>query len=480
MTSSVQNHVSAATPSSGQITSRLTALPYCADAATLFGKINDLSFPVLLDSVPAYAPDHRNRRYDIMSAVPEFFVRRSGSRLLVTDSDGETTHSEANTFELLRDIQAQYLHVRAGNLPFSGGLLGFWGYELNSELEPKLQPRDCELPKLGVGLYLWAIITDHELEQSWLVEHPACRPSLSHEIHQRLQQDSSPDDASESFQLNSAFAPDITPAEYAAAFNKIQDYILAGDCYQVNLTQRFSAEYAGDLWTAYQHLRKLSPSPFSAYLALPEMTILSHSPERFIKLAGKDVATHPIKGTRPRGKTEAEDKALATELLNSPKDRAENLMIVDLLRNDLGRCSATGSIRVPSLFALESYANVHHLVSIIRGRLAKGEDGLSLIEKTFPGGSITGAPKIRSMEIIRELEPVARTAYCGSLGYISLCGRMDTSIGIRTLVAHDGKIHCWGGGAIVADSDVDAEYEESVAKVRNLMEGLASIQTSFT
>ena len=375
MTHSDYNHVSAVT--------RMTELPYTNDAAVFFGAINDLSFPVLLDSVYGDDRYQRNRRYDIMSAAPEFFVRRHGEKLFLTDSDGETTCSHGKTFDLLRDIQDQYLHVKAGNLPFSGGLMGFWGYELNSELESRLEERKCELPGIGIGLYLWAIISDHETKQTWLVEHPACRPSLSHEIHQRLEQSDTPAVLADPFQLKTPFKPDMSPKEYAASFDRIQDYILAGDCYQVNLTQRFSASYEGSLWRAYQHLRQVSPSPFSAYLEMPEITILSHSPERFIKLAGKDVATHPIKGTRPRGQTEAEDKALAEELLASPKDRAENLMIVDLLRNDLGRCCATGSIRVPSLFALESYANVHHLVSIIRGRLAQGEDGLSLMEKTI-------------------------------------------------------------------------------------------------
>ncbi|WP_461534824.1 aminodeoxychorismate synthase component I [Spongorhabdus nitratireducens] len=470
--------MSSGTPeqATGLVVSRLTPLPYSQDATQYFDRIRDLAFPVLLDSVMNHAPEQRNRRYDIMSAAPEYFVRKQQNQLLLTDADGNTRYREGSTIDLLREIESQYLHVRAGNLPFAGGLMGFWGYELNSELEPKLQPRDCDLPGVGVGMYLWAIISDHEQQQSWLVEHPACRPELSREIHRRLEQQ--PDNVQHTFKLKAPFQPDMAPEAYAEAFDRIQNYILAGDCYQVNLTQRFSAEYQGDLWAAYNHLRKTSPSPFSAYLGMPEMTILSHSPERFIKLAGKDVATHPIKGTRPRGKTESEDKALAEELLASPKDRSENLMIVDLLRNDLGRCCAIGSVRVPSLFALESYANVHHLVSIIRGRLANGEDGLSLLQKTFPGGSITGAPKIRSMEIIRELEPESRSAYCGSLGYISLCGRMDTSIAIRTLVAHDNRIHCWGGGAIVRDSSVDSEYEESVAKVRNLMEALANLTHS--
>src|SRR5690606_18531048 len=237
-------------------------------------------------------------------------------------------------------------------------------------------------------------------------------------------------------------------------------------------TQRFSAPCAADPLTAYQQLRQVCPTPFAAYLESPAHAVLSLSPERFIRVAEGQVATRPIKGTRPRGDTPEQDRALALELHSSPKDRAENLMIVDLLRNDLGRACVFGSVQVPELFSVESYPNVHHLVSSITGTLAPGQDALSLLAGAFPGGSITGAPKIRAMQIIEELEPVRRSLYCGSIGYIGCEGQMDMNIAIRSLVHQDDRLYCWGGGGIVADSDGEAEYQESLTKVRVLMESL--------
>jgi len=257
---------------------------------------------------------------------------------------------------------------------------------------------------------------------------------------------------------------------------KIHDYIQAGDCYQVNYTQRFSAQCEGDAWTAYCALRLACPTPFSGFMSLPaDNAILSLSPERFVRVSHNQVETRPIKGTRPRGRNSAEDAANAAELLASPKDRAENLMIVDLLRNDLGRTCRTGSVRVPQLFTLESYPNVHHLVSSVVGELADGKDALDLIGDSFPGGSITGAPKIRAMQIIDELEPTRRSLYCGSLLYLDVRGEMDSSIAIRSLLVKDGRVSCWGGGGIVADSDWQDEYQESITKVKVLLDTLQTL-----
>ena len=223
------------------------------------------------------------------------------------------------------------------------------------------------------------------------------------------------------------------------------------------------------------HLRKALPSPFSAFLSWDDKALLSLSPERFIKASGQQVEAKPIKGTITRGISVKEDQEQAIALMNSSKDRAENLMIVDLLRNDLGKSCEPGSIRVPKLFNLESFANVHHLVSTVTGRIRADVSALDLLKGCFPGGSITGAPKKRAMEIIAELEDVPRTVYCGSIGYISANGRMDTNIAIRTLLAENNKLHCWGGGAIVSDSQADSEYLESLAKVSLLMDTLAKL-----
>lgn len=252
---------------------------------------------------------------------------------------------------------------------------------------------------------------------------------------------------------------------YQQAFDKIQSYIVEGDCYQVNLAKRFEIQAEGEAWHAYKQLRQLNAAPFCAYFSTDTAAILSSSPERLLQVDDKHVETKPIKGTRPRDLNNSEhDQQLATELQNSIKDRAENLMIVDLLRNDLGKVCVPGSIGVPRPFELESFATVHHLVSTITGTLKDDEDPVSLLRACFPGGSITGAPKLRAMEIIEELEPHRRGAYCGSIAYIGFDGNMDSNITIRTLVYSDNQLRFWAGGGIVADSNVDAEHQEIIDK----------------
>ena len=264
--------------------------------------------------------------------------------------------------------------------------------------------------------------------------------------------------------------------QYKTAFNKIKHYIREGDCYQVNLAKRFEIRAKGDPWHAYTLLRRQNAAPFSSFFSTPHLSIMSSSPERLLKLNQGHVETKPIKGTRPRDIDNPErDIALAGELQNSIKDRAENLMIVDLLRNDLGKVCQPGSIAVPKPFALESFATVHHLVSTITGKLADDESAVSLLRACFPGGSITGAPKLRAMEIIEELEPDRRGAYCGSMAYIGFDGNMDSNILIRTLVYNNNRLRFWAGGGIVADSDVEQEYQEvhdKAAAILNVIEQL--------
>jgi para-aminobenzoate synthetase component 1 len=263
------------------------------------------------------------------------------------------------------------------------------------------------------------------------------------------------------------------------------DYIEAGDIYQANITQRFQASLpagfgreASSRLALYDALRRRNPATFAAFIDLGEAAILSSSPERFLKVAQKRIETRPIKGTRPRGANAAEDAALARQLLASEKDRAENLMIVDLLRNDLGRVAKLGSVKVPVLFGLESYATVHHLVSVVTAELDEGRSAVDLLRAAFPGGSVTGAPKIRAMEIIAELEPTARGPYCGAIGYLAATGAMDTNIAIRTLLIDGERISFQVGGGIVADSDPEAEYQETLAKARALFETLVNADTA--
>lgn len=308
-------------------------------------------------------------------------------------------------------------------LPFAGGLIGLLNYDFGTRLErlPQRARDDSGLPLARLGLYGWALITDHQRRTSQLLFHPAtARPERERLV--RLFETASPA-AAEPFRLHGRFTPDISRDDYRRGIERIQTYIQAGDCYQVNFTQRFRAACSGDAWSAYSALRKACPTPFAGFVGLGDGAIVSLSPERFLRLQGGRVETRPIKGTRPRGHDEQSDAAQAQALLASEKDRAENLMIVDLLRNDLGRSCRIGSVRVPQLFALESYPNVHHLVSCVTGELADRLDAFDLLAGSFPGGSITGAPKIRAMQIIDELEPTRRSIYCGSLLYVDVRGK---------------------------------------------------------
>src|SRR5471030_2162712 len=439
-------------------------LPYRANPAEYFSLIRHAPGAVLLDSG---RPEADRGRYDVLSAWPleelTTTTDETGERFLQRLRDGLARLGTAD----LPDTH---------DLPFVGGLIGYLGYDFGRRLEPLPAQAidDLHLPDARLGLYAWALISDHQTCSSQLVFHPA----LPDQERQRLTELFSTPiaDLAAAFRLTGDFKPDISADEYRHAFERIQAYIQAGDCYQVNFAQRFRADCSGDPWAAYCALRAACPTPFSGYQSLPDGgAILSLSPERFIKVADRRVETRPIKGTRSRSADPAQDARYAEELLASTKDRAENLMIVDLLRNDLGRSCRIGSVKVPQLFSLESYPNVHHLVSSVTAELAADKDPLDLIAGSFPGGSITGAPKIRAMQIIDELEPSRRALYCGSLLYLDVRGEMDSSISIRSLLVKDGQVSCWGGGGIVADSDCEAEYQETFTKVRVLMQTLESL-----
>ncbi|MGL4318896.1 MAG: aminodeoxychorismate synthase component I [Pseudomonas sp.] len=442
----------------------LHSLPYRADPAHYFAAIRQAPGAVLLD---AGQPQAARGRFDLLSAWP---VQR------FSPNTGEA----AQTFlQRLRDglTRLGQAQVPAGyELPFAGGLIGYLSYDFGRCIEqlPDQATDDLGLAQASFGLYAWALISDHQRKTSQLLFHPSLAGAERQRLVQLFEVPGTHTD--NGFRLQQPFRADLSEDDYRQAIERIQTYIQAGDCYQVNFAQRFQASCSGDAWSAYLALRKACPTPFAGFQTLDDGgAILSLSPERYLQVSEGRVETRPIKGTRPRGATPAEDAALAAELLASPKDRAENLMIVDLLRNDLGRSCRTGSVRVPELFALESYPNVHHLVSAVTGELAPGKDALDLIAGSFPGGSITGAPKIRAMQIIDELEPTRRALYCGSLLYLDVRGELDSSIAIRSLLVKDGKVSCWGGGGIVADSDWQAEYQESITKVRVLLRTLEQL-----
>jgi para-aminobenzoate synthetase component 1 len=375
------------------------------------------------------------------------------------------------------------------SIPFSGGVMGYFGYDAGHFIEnlPNTVVHDVKLPIIQAGLYTWAIISVHKTKQTYLMHTPWCHPEQVTDIMTRHHAFTQAEFEAKSidnkgnnldpFMLKQHFVSNMNEAEYQLKFEAVQRYIQAGDCYQVNLAQRFTSAYTGDTFNAYQSLRKSCPTPFSAYMEIDKLgTVLSHSPERFLQVDQGKVESKPIKGTRARGKTSEEDEALALELLSSTKDKAENLMIVDLLRNDMGKTCDTGSIKVPSLFALETYPNVHHLVSTVTGRIKEKDKHFNVFRQSFPGGSITGAPKIRAMQIIDELEPHERSVYCGSIAYFSLNGQMDSSITIRSLVADQNHIHCWAGGGLVADSKCEDEFSETFTKVKRLTH---TLETEF-
>ena len=439
-------------------------LPYRANPAEYFAAIRHAPGAVLLDSG---RPAAERGRYDLLSAWPE-------ATLTVGPDE-----SGSDFLQRLRENLAQLGEAALPaevELPFAGGLIGYLSYDFGRHLErvARLAVDDLHLPDARLGLYAWALVSDHQARTSQLVFHPVLADSERQRLIALFSHATG--DAPTPFKLQGPMAPDLSLEAYQQAILRIQDYIQAGDCYQVNFTQRFRAPCSGDSWAAYCALREACPTPFSGFQSLPDDgAVLSLSPERFVRISEGQVETRPIKGTRPRGLTPEEDAANAAELLASPKDRAENLMIVDLLRNDLGRSCRIGSVSVPELFSLESYPNVHHLVSSVTGVLADDKDALDLIAGSFPGGSITGAPKIRAMQIIDELEPTRRGLYCGSLVYLDVRGEMDSSIAIRSLLVKDGQVCCWGGGGIVADSQWQAEYQESLTKVRVLLQTLENL-----
>ena len=427
-------------------------LPYQPEAARYYAALADLPWAVWLDSGGM-------SRYDILTAAPQ--------RTLLLDN--ETLH--ADPFALLRSELGEPVEAME-NVPFAGGALGYWGYDLARRMMklPDSVPAAGQLADMAVGVYDWALVLDHRQRTARLVSHQrfAETATLLPQLLSRLQ--SNPPLPADTFRIAGKITSNFTPERYADAFATVQNYLQSGDCYQINLAQSFRAAASGDAFGAYLALRSTSPAPYAAFMNLPHARILCASPECFLRVQNGQVITKPIKGTRPRSSDMQEDIRLADELRNHPKDRAENLMIVDLLRNDLGKSCTPGSVRVPTLFEVESFANVHHLVSTVEGRLAAGCDALDALRDCFPGGSVTGAPKLRAMQIIEQLEPDRRGLYCGAIGYIGFDGNMETNIAIRTLVYSNDEIRCWAGGGIVADSNREAEYQETFDKASAMLE----------
>tara|TARA_R110002049_G_scaffold13509_2_gene58577 strand:+ start:211218 stop:212594 length:1377 start_codon:yes stop_codon:yes gene_type:complete len=438
------------------------SVPYFEDVTSVFSLFAHEPWAIFLDSG---RPVSKFGRYDIFSAYPKTtFVTRGKLTTITTGGNQQLVPDDP--FELLaHELSANF--IQSDELPFTGGALGFFSYDLGRRIEkmPSTALDDTGIPEMAIGIYHWAYIADHLEKKAVLVgdlSEPRVRLNWK-DIIDNVSQVGNVASNGE-YKALDKIQSNMTAEQYAEKFSKVKNYISSGDCYQVNLAQRFNVPVEGDSWSGYQHLRKINPSPFGAYMNIPECKVLSVSPERFLQVNNGVVETKPIKGTRPRSKDEKIDNELVLELESSTKDRAENVMIVDLLRNDLSKCCDVNSVKVTKLFNIESYPTVHHLVSTIEGKLPNKTSPVELLRECFPGGSITGAPKIRAMEIIEELEPHRRGLYCGSIGYIGFNRKMDTNIAIRTIIQKDNQAYFYAGGGLVWDSQVDEEYQETFDK----------------
>ncbi len=436
----------------------MQSLTYFADPLEVFRRLESMGQPAMLDS----GGNDEHGRWDIIAAAPD------PSRTLWLD--GDSTAGAVDQCLQRWQWNAQELcsgDSRASELlPFNGGYLGQISYELGRRLQG-LPQRSSKLPLACAHFYPWAIVQDRREQRSWLCgDYPR---SLALRIERLL---GAPVPQGKPFTLLSPFSSSWDLVAYKERFDRVQAYIQAGDAYQINLGQPFKAPYEGSLIQAYDRLRPIASAPYSALIPMGDSFLLSLSPEQFLTIKDRDVETRPIKGTRPRHECSTEDRAAAESLLASEKERAENLMIVDLLRNDLGRFCVPGTVEVDALFNVESYATVHHLVSVVRGRLRGDVSPPEALLGCLPGGSITGAPKHRAMEIIDELEAASRESWCGSVFSLSRSGELHSNIAIRSFYGIDGTLFGWAGGGLVADSSVEDEYQEQQDKIGALMRAL--------
>lgn len=424
-------------------------------------------------------------RYSFMGSDPFLIIRSRGDKVSLIRDEVEEV-KRGNPFDILGELLEAYsLDGSQAGIPFTGGVVGYFSYDLCHFIErlPSMAVDDLNLPECYLAFYDAMVAFDHLEGRAYLVAtgFPELRESQRHHrAEERLEElknrvlncppisTSKGTTAGKSIVLKSNFSHE----GYLKAVATAREYICAGDIFQVNLSQRFETDLAMPPYELYKRLRHVNPAPFANYFNFDGVSIVGASPERFLKVRGDWVETRPIKGTRPRGKSPEEDRALAQALLSSVKDRAENVMIVDLERNDIGRVCRYGTVKVTELAVLETYPTVFHLTSTVVGRLCPGKSRIDLLKATFPGGSITGAPKVRAMEIIDELEPTRRSVYTGSLGYLSFSGDMDLDIVIRTMIINRGRVYFQVGGAVVYDSEPEAEYIETLDKGRALIQAL--------
>ncbi len=448
-------------------------------AAECFDRLASRPGAFFLDSASGFG---RLGRWSFVGAEP-FMTLASRGRESEINHRGERTVREGNPFAILRDLLRRF-RISASDIPapFAAGGVGFLSYDLKDFVEklPSRAARDLPVPELHVAFYESVLAFDHEEGRAWLSGAGEAmslkgRRARAAEAAQRLRAAVSRPVALNATDVRATgLESNFTRADYARAVQRTKDYIAAGDIFQANISQRFHARIACPADALYRRLRAANPAPFAAYVEFPGGHVLSSSPERFLKVDGRRVETRPIKGTRRRtGEADADSRA-AQDLIGSEKDNAELAMIVDLERNDLGRVCEYGSVRVTEPRVLEAYPTVFHLVATVEGELHEGRDVVDLLKATFPGGSITGAPKVRAMEIIDELEPTARNVYTGAIGYLDFAGRADLNIAIRTIVKMGDDVWFQAGGGIVADSDPEGEYDESVDKARALIRAIGA------
>ncbi len=435
----------------------------------MFHRVAHSDYACFLDSSLVM---ERLGRYSFIGFNPFLVLATRGFECRWSRRGGNPWNSRENPFNALRKALRAFrledgpAENSSGFPPFIGGGMGYLSYELGRYIEklPGNAVDDLGLPELCMAFYDRVLAHDHREGRTWLFTlHPREPEKVLEEALQEMETEP-PAYRMPTAGEEARFVSNFTREEYLEAVRRVKEYIYAGDIYQANLSQRFQTTLREHPWTLYRRLRRLNAAPFAAYFNAVEGQICSSSPERFLRGEGRCVETRPIKGTRRRSNDPEEDRRLAEELRASAKDRAELSMIVDLERNDLGRVCSYGSVRVEEHAVVEHYATVHHLVSTVVGELHPGKDVVDLLRASFPGGSITGAPKIRSMEIIDELEPTARSVYTGSIGYLGFNGNFDLNIAIRTVIVKGGTAYFQVGGGIVADSDPEDEYQETLDK----------------
>jgi para-aminobenzoate synthetase component 1 len=437
----------------------------------IFNSLEDKKNLVFLDS---QKDKKRLGKYSFLGVNPFLIFKVKNNKIILEDKNEIKEYYSDNPFLYLKEIMKKYKIKNDTDLPFIGGAMGFISYDSNKYIE-KIESKaidDIEIYDIYLPFYDSVLIYDHNTEELYLSSQNEKKHNEIKEIVFNSKK-YIPQEKNKLADIDIEF--NMSKEYYLNVIERIKDYIYQGDVYQINFTQRIKTELIKSPEELFLDLRKINPAPFAAYINTGDFQIVSSSPERLIKLKDNIVETRPIKGTRPRTGDKEVDGKNKKELINSTKDKAELLMIVDLERNDLSKVCIPGSVKVPELFVLEEYATVYHLVSTVIGKLKENKDAIDLIMATFPGGSITGAPKIRAMEIIEELEPNKRGLYTGSIGYIGFDNSMDLNIVIRTIFCKDKKAYANFGGGIVWDSNPEDEYEESLSKGKALIEGLKMI-----